>query len=1464
MKKKSTSQSAFFNLRVLIGLCIALGGVFLALLGLGAFSALTASNAQAQQKKGSINIPGLPPGFDCSTIHEKGIDKMEGLKWGLIMIACGEAKGGSEPEEGLASARNPLARIAQELLPALPLAYGAADVDLVTGTETPPHIIQSESYTTANPDNPNEICVAYNDSRCAASNNFSALSCSTDNGLTFTRLTNGSGCSPFANTFGDPVVLYNKPTQTWFTVWLDGNGSCTLGGYKSTTPEDPNSWTHFCVHTAGGDDRESGWADNNPSSPHYGNMYVSWNDFNVGVGATEVTFSTDNGATWHAPIVVSNTSTFIRDVQITGDLSGNGTVYIAGMDEGGGGFPHNDINHIYKSTDGGNTWANTYTGPSFPGPGVTAVGYFAQMFPDGGGYWRHEGWGEPAAFNNVVSLVYAQHGTGSDAGDVYYIRSSDGGVTFSAPFKLNTDSTTRPQWQPNLSVSPSGTLLATWYDARESTTCTKGNPSVPCYRMWSRKSNDNGLTWLPDDTLSDVVSPLPAQSDPNIQPTYAGDYDYGTALQTKHVTTWTDGRVAIAGASQQDTFTDRELVGFAVTTTNPACNSTINTQPVDFVINFSDAVDTTSVQASDFTVNAIPANSFTFGSSTQITFHFTTSPVSTLGPQTMHIPAGAITRISDGMGNFDFTCTFCYAVTPLMVLSTVPPVNGTFSPPAPGDYNYDVNWNLPVDPASVTTSDLTLTGNAGGSVTNVQLLNGNTTTRFTIHFNFGGSVTASIGAGAITANTCNANAAFTGNYTVQGCPPADHYMISQIGGSIVPGTTDIGNHGDDQVTTIALPFPYTLYDQTFTSINLSSNGNAQFVTTDTAFSNLCLPWTTHNYTIFPYWDDLYLVNSPAGIFTSVSGSAPARIFNIEWRAQYFPGSGTANFELRLYEGQSRFDVIYSTLTNGNTSATAGVQKNDTAFDQYFCNGGGGAATGGQSYILTPCGTPTPTPTASPSTTPTATATATATHTPTPTPTATHTPTATPTGTPSATPTGTPVSCSWSAGPDMPTVLVRAVGVYFPTDGNFYTMGGRTSDVAGSDFQHVLRYTPSSNSWTQMGVTLPDNQMNNMACGVLTLSGTPYIYCVGGSAAGQTTAAARVFFYNPVSDTATTLASGDNWPGDAAGTILPGGFAVTGDKLYILGGFNINVASTNQIWQFDPTQAVGSKWTPMVNTPVGIMYAPTAAIGGIIYVGGASDFQGGLVVDTTTSFSFDPATNSIGSIATIPRPTGETRGLTFNGNMYVMGGGRVAPNPSTEVDIYNPGTNSWSMGVPFVTARRNFPTDTNGADHIWLSGGYDTSGVTPLASMEIFNCAQQETPTPTPTATATTTGTPSATPTCVPGGTPGPWTQAAPVTVDHYGGFMDSDGTVAYEGGGYSFSVGDNTNEFGKFDPVANTWTPLAPVPDLFNAEASGVYAPNVNKLFVFGGDSPNAGHSGQYDPYLRHRDQHLEYRNADA
>src|SRR5438552_4925424 len=137
MKKKSASASAFFDLRVLIGLCVVVAGVFLVLLSFGAFSAL-AQSLQKYKVITSSSDPLVPVGFDCSKIYEKGIDKQENFRAGAIMIACGEVPGAAT---SATSTLGPIGHFIKKLL--MPLAFGAADKNLITGTETSPNITQS-------------------------------------------------------------------------------------------------------------------------------------------------------------------------------------------------------------------------------------------------------------------------------------------------------------------------------------------------------------------------------------------------------------------------------------------------------------------------------------------------------------------------------------------------------------------------------------------------------------------------------------------------------------------------------------------------------------------------------------------------------------------------------------------------------------------------------------------------------------------------------------------------------------------------------------------------------------------------------------------------------------------------------------------------------------------------------------------------------------------------------------------------------------------------------------------------------------------------------------------------------------------------------------------------------------------------------------------------------------------------
>ena len=60
--------------------------------------------------------------------------------------------------------------------------------------------------------------------------------------------------------------------------------------------------------------------------------------------------------------------------------------------------------------------------------------------------------------------------------------------------------------------------------------------------------------------------------------------------------------------------------------------------------------------------------------------------------------------------------------------------------------------------------------------------------------------------------------------------------------TFVPGVTDTGNHCDDCLTSISLPFPVMLYDQSFTTANVGSNGSLQFGATNPSFDVTCSPF----------------------------------------------------------------------------------------------------------------------------------------------------------------------------------------------------------------------------------------------------------------------------------------------------------------------------------------------------------------------------------------------------------------------------------------------------------------------------------------------------------------------------------------------------------------------------------------------------------------------------------------------
>ncbi len=231
------------------------------------------------------------------------------------------------------------------------------------------------------------------------------------------------------------------------------------------------------------------------------------------------------------------------------------------------------------------------------------------------------------------------------------------------------------------------------------------------------------------------------------------------------------------------------------------------------------------------------------------------------------------------------------------------------------------------------------------------------------------------------------------------------YTVSE--GTIVTAT-DVLSSGCAQCTTqVTLPFPFTFYGQSYTSGEVEHEGNIQFNSADTSFPSCPFPIAQIGPAMFPYWSGFQITRDPdyclgiygisCGIYTSTSGSAPNRIFNIQWVGILFGSNHEAvNFEARLHEGTGVFDFVYGGGIMFGDNGSVGIQDGGSQFVSYACNTSAEldykdiqwTPSGG------PCATNTPTVTRTITSTPTRTPSPTATGTPTRTPSSTITPTAT--------------------------------------------------------------------------------------------------------------------------------------------------------------------------------------------------------------------------------------------------------------------------------------------------------------------------------------------------------------------------------------------------------------------------------------------------------------------------------------
>lgn len=221
-----------------------------------------------------------------------------------------------------------------------------------------------------------------------------------------------------------------------------------------------------------------------------GNIYAFWNQtFTICPGGM-FTRSTDGGLSYDPCVTVP-----LQPRWGTLTVGPDGEVYACGI--GGNGLV------VARSSNAGNpdeplVW-DFATAVNLDGMPVA----FDDPNPQGllGQVWIGADHSEGPTRGNLYLLCSVNRFSMPDVLDVMFARSTDGGLTWSDPVKINDDNDpTAYQWFGTLSVAPDGRIDVVWLD-------TRNDPGGFHSALYHSFSIDAGLSWSANEQLSEPFDP---------------------------------------------------------------------------------------------------------------------------------------------------------------------------------------------------------------------------------------------------------------------------------------------------------------------------------------------------------------------------------------------------------------------------------------------------------------------------------------------------------------------------------------------------------------------------------------------------------------------------------------------------------------------------------------------------------------------------------------------------------------------------------------------------------------------------------------------------------------------------------------------------------------------------------------------------------------------------------------------